>query len=74
MRALLYTIFAVLAVTSPLALFTMRLLREPYSDVVAWTTWIYVGGFSVLFALIFARDLVLWTLQLVARYRARKQG
>ena len=73
-RALLYTIFGILAVASPLALSTVRLLREPFSDVVAWSTWIYVGGFSILFALIFARDLVLWTQRLVARLRARKAG
>jgi hypothetical protein len=52
-------VFAGCAIASPLVFAIDRLLREPYNQIYRWTFWIYIGGFTTLFALIVGRDL-LW--------------
>jgi predicted MPP superfamily phosphohydrolase len=71
-RTAWYLLAALLAGASPLVLFADLMFAAPYNTIYRWLSWIYIGGFSTLFALIFARDLSWWTLLLVDRVRARR--
>ena len=64
-RGLAYATFVLLAVGGPLGPYAARFLVDPYADVARWASWVYIGGFTVLFALIFARDLAYWAVRLV---------
>jgi uncharacterized protein len=69
-RTLLYVLLAMLASASPLVFFAGQ-MRPPYDQAYRWIAWTYIGGFSTLFALLFARDLTVWSLALIDRYRTR---
>lgn len=71
-RAITYGLAALLAGVSPLVLFADMMLEAPYSTVYRWVGWSYIGAFSTLFALVFLRDAIWWTLLLVDRTRERK--
>ncbi|MET0341260.1 MAG: metallophosphoesterase [Polyangiales bacterium] len=64
LRGLAYATFVGLAIGGPLGPYAARFLRYPIDDAVRWPAWIYIGAFTVLFALMLVRDLVYG----VARY------
>ncbi|MDB4990883.1 MAG: hypothetical protein JWN04_6061 [Myxococcaceae bacterium] len=70
-RVSLYLLAAALAASSPFALFADE-LRAPYDQAFRWPAWIYIGGFSTLFALIALRDVLLLVLRLFDRARASR--
>jgi predicted MPP superfamily phosphohydrolase len=57
---------------SPLVLPADYWLSPLAAETFRWPAWIYIGGFSTLFALIAARDLLLLALRLVDRVRERR--
>ncbi|HEY6880409.1 MAG TPA: metallophosphoesterase [Polyangiales bacterium] len=69
-RTLCALLFALLALASPQVFTVDQLLREPYNQVFRWAAWIYIGGFTTLFALVVARDLIWLGLRLSERWRA----
>jgi predicted MPP superfamily phosphohydrolase len=71
-RALLYVWVALLAGASPLVLFADMMFLPPYNTIFRWAAWIYIGGFSTLFALVLLRDLSWAALVLVDRVRAKR--
>lgn len=72
LRAFLYLAFAALYVQVPLAFVLDPVLAYPYQMVFRWLVWTYVGGFTVLFALVVARDLMVSGVRLFDRVRARR--
>jgi predicted MPP superfamily phosphohydrolase len=74
-RRFFYLLAVLLGALSPLVLFADRMFREPYNQLFRWPMWIYIGGFSTLFALLLVRDLTLWLLGRLDRMReARGQS
>jgi uncharacterized protein len=61
--------FAGLALAAPQVFVIDQLLQAPYDQIFRWVAWIYIGGFSTLFALVLTRDLTLLLLALVDRLR-----
>lgn len=68
-RGALYVLFALLAGVTPQVFFADRFLEPPYETIFRWSGWIYIGGFSTLFALVVVRDLTLLLLRGVDRVR-----
>jgi predicted MPP superfamily phosphohydrolase len=65
LRLSLYGLFVLLFPLSPAVFFTDELLAFPWNVIYGWIAWTYMGAFSVLFALIAARDVVSLALKLV---------
>ena len=72
-RVTLYVLTALLAGASPLVLFADMMLQSPYNEIYRWAAWIYIGGFSTLFALVLFRDLGWWLLTWLDRARVRRE-
>lgn len=70
-RAAAYSLAAVLAGASPLVFFA-SMFQAPYDAIYRWVAWIYIGAFSIVFALILARDVVYGALLLSDRVRTRR--
>ncbi|MDB4976205.1 MAG: hypothetical protein JWN48_4546 [Myxococcaceae bacterium] len=71
-RVLLYLTTAALSLGSPLVFFADALFRPPYALLFRWASWLYIGGFSTLFALVGARDLGLLLLGWLDQARVRR--
>lgn len=69
LRLVLYVLLTLLALASPLVFFVGRLLLEHYAEAYRWIAWVYIGGFSTLFALVVVRDLMFFLGTRIARAR-----
>ncbi len=64
-RGVLYALFVVLAALGPSVFFADSFLSYPWLLPYTWLAWTYMGAFSILFALLVARDLTWLVLRAV---------
>jgi predicted MPP superfamily phosphohydrolase len=71
-RRFFYALWGLGYALAPLGLVLDAQLLPPYQTALRWLTWTYVGAFTVLFALLVARDLVVLALKLADRLRKQE--